>query len=144
MTIIKDGEHRLLWRKVRVCTGRREGKLGITEVRMTPVDRKPGTKEHWTDWVEEPRVEKFGEPVASDYVPEARRSAVDVAVEKARKQKPMTNERRLANRITSTRYKMKHPEKSRRESWTPAELREMQETIDTTVEELRLLKEASA
>lgn len=149
---IDIGTRWLLWSKVRVVTERStEPRYGLPGpwLLAVPEDNlgangKPTGKVHWTWWIEEGRCEKFGTPIAEGerVVVEQPTDAVEAAATAARKKKVMTPERRLANRITSTRYRIKHPEKSGRSEWSPTELAEMKATIDEAVAELAALKEA--
>lgn len=151
MTIVEKDSRWFLWGLVRIATGdRRTGRQGREEVLLLPEPTREtkGRKPHFTDWVEEHRVEKYGTLLAvGEEAPnvKTKKNAVTAAVEAARSKvvKVVTPERRLANRITSARYRMKNPEKSGRSEWTAAELQDLQDTIDSAVAELAALKGAS-
>lgn len=52
----------------------------------------------------------------------------------------LTPERRLRNKITSTRYRLKNPAKFKRASWTVAEVAEMERTMSDAQAELETVK----
>lgn len=153
MADIQVGDRFYIWKRTvvveEILPGGRRGS-GEHTVRVHPLDEKgrrvPRKIIPVADYVETRRLVKYGTQLAEGEAAPAqqRTTHVEVAVAEARAKKTsvVTPERRLANRITSTRYRMKNPEKSGRSEWTPAELKDMQDTIDTTVAELAALKEA--
>lgn len=157
MTIehVQVGDRFYVWRRTVVVEEiLPQGRNGsaVHTVRTHPLDEKgkrvPRKTIPIADYVETHRLLKYGTQLADGELgtPQPTRTQrVETAVAEARAKKTrvMTPQRRLANRITSTRYKMKHPDKSGRSEWTPTELKEMQATIDAAVTELAALKGAS-
>lgn len=150
---LETGARYYIWRRTRIVTGKTRVRYGNVEYLCLPENlEKPGTplrsKQIIGDWIEPWRVEKYGERLeAEDVRTDQTLLTVEERVEEAvaveRKRKVITPERRLANRITNTRHKMKHPEKYHRESWSAEELAEMEALIQTTQAELAAMREAA-
>jgi len=110
-----------------------------------PVEGKPG-RYHWTDWIPARSLAARGARLIDGevFVAETRPTrseTIVAAAEKARKgPKPLTEKRRVQNRVTSGRYKLKHPEKFGRSTWTPLERAEIEATIAAAQADLEKLK----
>jgi hypothetical protein len=117
-------------------------------VKLSPRASRGG-KYSWSDWVLESALERQGMPLLDEHDPEAPPEAppltsaevIEKVAEEARAQKVsgVTPKKRLQNRVTSTRYKIRNPQKHGREEWTPQEITEMEAHITKTKEEISAL-----
>jgi len=102
-------------------------------------------KPHWTDWFPLRALVSHGEPLAEgaeapkEPVRSSLADAIKAEMPKVSK-RPMTPKRRAQNRVTSLRYKIKHPEKHGRSKWSKAEVQELANDLAEAEAELEALR----
>jgi hypothetical protein len=122
-------------------TGRYEPEYYIC---LSPEERAED-RPHATDWVPEANVDRHYTLVVGEGVSEVTKprriqdQAADEARASVKTRAGVTPKKRLQNRITSTRYKLKHPEKNGRSEWSGHEIAEMERAIAETQAELAAL-----
>lgn len=122
--------------------------------RLSPKARGEGKpKEHWTDWICTRALSVHAELLedGDQREDEPRRTRVEIieaAADEARaasvKTKALTPQRRIQNRITTLRHKLRHPEKHGRSEWNPTELKEIEKALaDAEAERASMKAEAT-